>query len=119
MIITFNYCLYTDGDFSLRNSEKFGCIGQDIETEEEYYDYIGEMTIEHNDSSRCKINMRSFLEQFLCDGIHVSYTHYYLLRDFYEIIDNMISFINQNDNGVSYRQLGGNYSGTYFSIKIM
>ena len=41
MKIKIEYYFYTDGDYSLRNYNNFGCTGREIEIEDEYFDYIG------------------------------------------------------------------------------
>ena len=41
MKITITYKLYTDGDYSLRNADKFGCTDKEvIIDDDEYYDFI-------------------------------------------------------------------------------
>ena len=42
MQINISYTLYTDGDYSLRNAEDFGCTNRDVVVDDfEYYDYVG------------------------------------------------------------------------------
>ena len=109
MKIQIIYELCTDGDISLRKPEKFGCTGQNIEVEDEYFDYIGNMTFENSNDFLCKEEAQNFLEKLLCDGVRVSHSHYYLIKDFYEIIDYLINFINDNNEGLCCKELKGNW----------
>lgn len=118
MKIRIKYYFYTDGDYSLRNVENFGCTGREVEIEDEYFDYIGVTDFENEEVWRCKLEAKSFLEKLLCDGIHISYAHYYLIEDFYNIIESLIKFINENDSGEFYRKLSGNYDGTMIGVEI-
>lgn len=74
MKIKIEYCFYTDGDYSLRNYNNFGCTGREIEIEDEYFDYIGVVNLDNDETWRCKHDAKNFLTQLLCDGIHISYT---------------------------------------------
>lgn len=113
MKIEISYGFQTDGDYSLKTPKKFGCIG-----ENEHFDFIGTKTFTNNETWRCKLEAKTFLEQLLCDGIHISHTHYWLMEDFYDIIDSLIDYINQNDFGTSTRILSGNYSPTTIAVEI-
>ena len=119
MKIEINYTFYTDGDYSLTNPEKFGCIGRYVETDYGYFDYVGAMDFEKEESWRCKNDAKSFLEKLLCNGIHISYTHYWLLQSFYNIIDELIKFITHNDTGTLCKEISGNQNGTKIMVTIM
>lgn len=119
MKIRITYGFYTDGDFSLRDPEKFGCTGIDVEIEGDYYDYVGTITFENDDIWKCKYDAKRFLEKFLCDGIHVSYTHYWLLKDFYDSIMSLIEFIEKNNTGEFCEERSGNYDGTYIKVEFL
>lgn len=106
--IKFQLC--TDGDYSLNNPELF-CASRN-----HYEDYIGEKIYEMENTIRCQIRAREFLEDFLCNGLHVSSSHYYLLKDFYEMIDEAIEFIIKGEDGSLTKELSGNYNGTYLTI---
>lgn len=41
MKINIEYGFYTDGDFTLKNPEKFGCVSKDITIEDYYFDFFG------------------------------------------------------------------------------
>lgn len=117
MKIKIAYQLYADGDYSLRNREEFGCTGFETTVNgDEYFDYIGEMTFDNDDKYHCKSEAKTFLEKFLCDGLHVSYSHYWIIDDFYHAIEALIDFINDNDSGSYVKKLSENYSGTNFVI---
>lgn len=118
MKIRISYTFYTDGDYSLRNTEKFGCTGTEMEIEDDYYNYVGSKEFENEEEWRCKYEARSFLEELLCDGIHVLSTHYWLLKDFYDIIEALMDFICNNNSGTKYETLGGNQDGTMIMVKI-
>ena len=119
MKIRIRYGFYTDGDYSLRNSEYFGCTAKEIEIEDEFFDYAGVMDFENEEVCRCKFDAKTFLEKLLCDGIHISYTHYYLIEDFYNIIKALINFINENDIGELCKRMTGNYDGTYVRVEFL
>ena len=118
MKIRVSYAFYTDGDYSLQEPEKFGCTGQEVEIEEDFYDYVGVVEFETIDIVRCKMDAKDFLERLLCDGIHVSSSHYWLLKDFYDIIDGLMNFINHNNSGECYDTIGGNQDGTVIKVEI-
>lgn len=115
MKIKIIYTLYTDDDYDLKNAEEFGCI-----TNRHECNYIGFMEFKDNEAWRCKHKAKSFLWRFLCDGIHVSYTHPWLLKDFYDIIESLENVINEYQEGISVakRHIAGNYEGTEIKIEI-
>lgn len=117
MKIRVRYGFYTDGDYSLRNYEEFGCTGREVEMEDEYFDYVGVMDFENEEVWRCKLDAMSFLEKLLCDGIHISYTHYYLMEDFYNIIESLVEFISQNNTGELCKRITGNYDETFIRVE--
>ena len=120
MKINIIYSLYTDGDYSLKNPESFGCTGKDVKIDDdEYYDYIGSAEFASKDES-CKSDAISFLWRFLCDGIHVSYMHPWLLKNFYELIESLEDVINKFENGMSVtrKHIYGNYDGTEIEVVI-
>ena len=102
MQINISYTLYTDGDYSLRNAEDFGCTNRDVVVDDfEYYDYVGSMEFKYEEEWRCKSEAKDFLWRFLCDGIHISYTHPWLLKDFYDIMESLENVINEYQEGIS------------------
>lgn len=111
IIIKFN--LETDGDFSLRNPEQFGTYLIDFEQ------YSGEKIFEDTDVWRCKYNAKCFLENFICDGIHISSSHFYLLKEFVDVVIELESFINNADYGYFTKEIFGNYEGTEISVEIV
>lgn len=117
MKIRIRYGFYTDGDYSLRNYDEFGCTGREVEIEDEYFDYLGVMDFENEEIWRCKCDAKSFLEKLLCDGIHISYTHYWIMKYFYDAIESLMDFINQNDSGELCKRLFGNYDGTFIRVE--
>ena len=119
MKIRVRYGFYTDGDYSLRNPENFGCTGREVEIEDEYFDYVGSMDFESDDTWECKYNAKTFLEELLCDGIHISSSHYWLMQDFYNIFETLMEFINEDDTGVRCKWLSGNYDRTYISVEFI
>lgn len=121
MQINISYTLYTDGDYSLRNAEDFGCTNRDVVVDDfEYYDYVGSMEFKYEEEWRCKSEAKDFLLRFLCDGIHISYTHPWLLKDFYDIMESLENVINEYKDGISVakRHITGNYEGTEIQIEI-
>ena len=69
---------------------------------------------------RCKSEAKNFLWRFLCNGIHISYTHPWLLKDFYDIMKSLENVINEYKEGISVakRHITGNYEGTEIKIEI-
>lgn len=118
MEIKITYMLCTDGDYTVRSPEKFGCTGREIEIGDDYFDYIGSVNFHNEEIWRCKNDAKSFLKQFLCDGISISYTHYWLMKSFYDIIEDLIDFINKNDSGMYYGDISGNQEGTKIMVEI-
>lgn len=122
MRIEILYKLYTDGDYSLNNPEHFGCTDRNVKTEyDDSYDYVGSKLFENKDEFTCRMLAREFLEEFLCEGIRVSPGHYWLLKDFYNIIDFLINAISKDfeENEREYiRGLSGNQSGTEIIVMI-
>lgn len=116
MVITIEYKFYTDGDYGLRTPENFGCVGKDVEMDDISYNYVGVMTFENEDEGRCKSEAKSFLAKLLCDGIHISYTHHYLMKSFYEKIEMLMSFIDRHNQGISCVKIDGNQEGTEFIV---
>lgn len=119
MRIIIHYFLNTDGDFCLNTPDKFGCINKDIVIGNDFFDYVGTMNFQYEDETACKRNAKDFLERFLCDGISVASSYYYLVKDFYNMIDQLIDFIDNNTSGIQFRRLSGNYSGTIIIVEFV
>ena len=122
MKITITYKLYTDGDYWLRNADKFGCTDKEvIIDDDEYYDYIGSVEFINKENWICKNDAKDFLWKFLCDGLHISYTHYWLLEMFYKVMESLTEFIDNYESGTSvFREyLQGNWEDTEIKIKII
>lgn len=119
----------TDGDYSILNydSYKNEPISKSINSngnEVKIYsrsshifsdDYTFVKIIECDNVNSCKMYARMFLEQLLCN-ISVLSSHYYLIKDFYELFDNGITALNKNEN--YYETISGNYEGTELVIYI-
>lgn len=121
MRISIKYFLYTDGDYCLDNAEVFGCTGREVVDEyDDYFDYVGSAEFHNESDVDCKTNAIDFLWRFLCDGIRVSYTHAWLLKDFYNIIEELVDQIDLFDRGTAgaRRSLSGNHSATRIEIEI-
>ena len=119
MKIKILYTFYTDGDYELRTPKNFGVTGMAIEINGDYFDYVGTLDFEEAEVWRCKNNAKEFLQKLLCDGIHVSYTHYWLMESFYDIITKLMHFIDRNDYGVRCGELCGNQTGTKIVVEFM
>ena len=120
MKIKVSYQFCTDGDYTLRNPEEFGCVERGVKVKgDRCADFVGEMVFEDYDSLVCKADAKSFLQKLLCDGIHVSYTHYYLLEDFYNMIDSFIDLIDCYDRGEYCQSMGGNQDGTEIRVEFI
>lgn len=112
------YTLCTDGDYCLRDTKKFGADKRNDCMEDEY-DYIGEVEFQDTDIKHtARTDAVIFLEEFLCDGLHIDSSHMWLIKDFYDIIEKLIDFIKNNELGVCMKSLSGNYEGTEFIVVI-
>ena len=119
MKIKIEYVFYTDGDYSLKNPEYFGRkAGEEVSSADMFCDYAGEMTFDA-EPEICKSDARTFLTRLLCDGIEVSWTHFWLVRDFCDMIDALINFIYEHDSGMSCEKLTGDYDGTYIKVEFL
>ena len=82
MTINLHVSLCPDGDFSLRDNEKYHMEwdGDDYYQEYLFYEGLPRQTWEHSTDHTFDPLWRavSLLEKMLCD-IHVSYTHHYLI----------------------------------------
>ena len=119
MKIRILYTFYTDGDYSLKDPDNFSCTGREVTIEDEYFDYIGNRDFENEEVWRCKNDAKNFLTQLLCDGLHISYTHHWLVEDFYNIIESLIELINSNDSGELCKKLTRNYDGTMIGVEFL
>lgn len=118
MRIVIIYTLQTDGDYRLDNPEEFGCIKEDD------YNYSGSVEFAHDKKDRCLMEARDFLYKFLCDGIHISYTHAWLLKYFYNLIESLVNKIydyepNGSGKYICEESISGNYEGTDFEVLII
>lgn len=107
------YVFNTDGDYSLKEPEKFGCISADD------YCYMGRKEWEASDWHGSAGEAKYFLQELLCDGLHVVSTHYWVLKWFCEMIERFDENIHYNDTGVWVERLSGNYEGTYIEVAII
>lgn len=121
MKIKIDYKFYTDGDYTLKNPEQFGCTTTKVSIGDDYYDYVGAVEFSSQEDSKCKREAKGFLEKLLCDGIHVLYTHYWLLGEFCEAIESLIDGIDDyrsdGKNALS-KELTGNQDGTSITVTI-
>lgn len=78
------------------------------------------MEFKYEEEWRCKSEAKDFIWRFLCDGIHISHTHPWLLKDFYNIMESLENVINEYQEGISVaqRHITGNYEGTKIKIEI-
>ena len=117
MRITIDYFLYTDGDYKLKHLQKFKCLQKNVELNDQLYDYVGSVDFE-DDEWKCKHEAKEFLWKFLCDGIRVSYTHHWIIKDFYKIIEKLEKVIDEFTFGIVVVSEGlfGNYEGTKIRV---
>lgn len=81
-------------------------------------DYFGEVVFESEIPSTCRINAKEFLSRMLCDGIQISHTHYWLVKSFYDVVNELVEFVEQSEPGVVKRELSGNQDGTAILVAI-
>lgn len=110
--------LNPDKDYSLRDAERFHmkwdgmgwCGIFSFTRDTPQYNFEDEHDVQMSPSWRAC----NFLEKMLCE-IHVSYTHYYLIKDLYEMFNSAINAIREDLNDFeSY--VSGNYEGTYIEV---
>lgn len=113
MKIDISYTLYTDGDYYLKDSEKFGASRISGECK-----YVGCATFTNEVIWRCKNETKNFLWKLICEGIQISYTHPWLVDDFYHCIEALVDHINVFDSGdiIATEYITGNYDGTEFTL---
>ena len=112
MKIIIKYELNTDGDFYLDTQQSVGCYYHDRDD----HKYVGHKVIVSDDNTTSKMKAEQFLSELLCNSIRVNFTHYHVLSYFYDMIDEMITFVKSNDSGSHRVELSGNYTGTYISV---
>lgn len=119
----------TDGDYSICNydsyknepiSKSVNSNGNEVKIySQASHIFNDEYTIvkifECDNVDSCKMYARLFLQQLLCD-ISVLSSHYYLIKDFYELFINGITAINEDKD--YYNAISGNYEGTELDIRI-
>lgn len=138
MKIEIDFAFCTDGDYSFdvdkartfvmeKSSSNNKCasdwnleINTDVsDGEYDFWDYKGAVTVENKeDDVQCKIDAKMFLKKILCDFVHVSYTHYWIVNHLYGAVDTLIIFLCNCDSGTHTEELSGNYEGTYISVRI-
>ena len=113
MKIVIDWCLETDGDFTLDDVAKY-------EVESSELADVVEFT-STTDNTLCKIAAAHYLEEMFCD-LRVAPSHYYIYKSLYRMFDNLIEFIrkyNETDGDVEHTEVvGGNYEGTEITVHI-
>lgn len=116
MKINIIYNLYHDGDFHIESPEKINC--QKISD----YEYTGTKEFKADNVCKATREARGFLEEFLCEHLKVGggASHYWILGDFYTMIDSLIEFIGDYESGnvMKAKRLSGNYEGTEIIVRI-
>lgn len=120
MKIRIEYALCTDDDYILRNPEKFNGVRVINKGLEENIDYKGAITFHNDDIGLCKEDAKYFLWELLCEGISVGATHYWLLEDFYKMMEFLTNMIDQARVGWNFtKYMSGNYDGTEVKVMVM
>lgn len=113
MKIVIDWCLETDGDFTLEDVSKY-----DVEPFELANVAVFTST---TDNTLCKIEATHYLEEMFCD-LRVAPSHYYIYKSLYRMFDNLIEFIRkykESDGDVVCTEvIGGNYEGTEITVHI-
>lgn len=122
MKIIIKYQFYTDGDYTLENPDAFGCTGRNVKIGNLTYDFVGKKEFEDNDKWCCFDDAITFLTQLLCDGISISYTHYWIMEDLYKSIDSIIKdlrdYSNHPHGNLIYENVDGNGIGSLISVEM-
>ena len=53
MKIIIKYQFYTDGDYTLKNPDAFGCTGRHVKIGNWTYDFVGKKEFENDDKWQC------------------------------------------------------------------
>ena len=106
---------YTDGDFGFDTDSKW-CRNYElddanihIDKEGDDFDYRLKTIVSGENEWQCKHNVRSFLNKVLCN-VRFGSGHTFVMRDMYDMFNEAIDYI---DSGLFFKDLGGNYCGTY------
>ena len=120
MTINLHVSLCPDGDFSLRDNEKYHMEwdGNDYYQEYLFYEGLPQQTWEDSTDHTFDPLWRAcrLLEKMICD-IHVSYTHHYLLDYLYHMFDDAMEAIGRREKSFEV-EVSGNYEGTFISFEI-
>lgn len=119
MKINIKVSLETDGDYKLNNNTDYH---MEFDGTAYYHHFVFTPdTPAYNFEDEHDIEMSSawracrMLEKILCD-IHVSYTHYYVIQDLYDMFDEAIETVGKYP--VHFEtSISGNYEGTYIEIE--
>ena len=96
--------LCTDGDFSPKDCKLVECLpGSDNE-------YVGVIKCSFDIADEYRLE--NVLSQILC-SIHVSYTHYYIMRYLYDFFNDAIKAAHDEREEYYHTVNGGNYDGSY------
>jgi len=109
-----SFSLFTKGDFALKDKETYYCGGKLNGTD---CDFEGGVIFENENEQDCIKEASDFLARMLCDGFHVSPSHYHILGELYRIFDDMIQFTKSKHTGKMVRSLSGCYDRTEFVLE--
>ena len=120
MKINLHVSLCPDGDFSLRDNNKYHLLWEGDGYYQEYLFYDELPNQEWEDSTDHTFDplwrANSLLEKMLCD-IHVYHTRYYLLDYLYHMFDDAMEAIGRREGSFEV-EINGNYEGTFISFEI-
>ena len=105
--VSIQWRLNTDGDFALRDNSNGYDYGRNIDYEE----YCDRVHFKDFNEARC------FLEEMLC-GFSCISTKYYLIKEFYDIVEPLIRVVNERQKGRWVKEMSGNYNGTFIEVTI-
>lgn len=114
MTIEIEFGYRTDGDFSLMGNEYFKAEETD---DYDYYCKKKFLSNDYRDDLFCMFAAREFVERLLVQT-SISYTHYSIMEDIYNMIAPVIEFVNRNKVGNIQREMSGNYDGTFVKVSI-
>lgn len=105
--VSIQWRLNTDGDFAITDSSNGYDYGRDIDYEE-YCDLVHFKNF---------YDARRFLEEMLC-GFSCISTKYYLIKEFYDMLEPLICFVDEKQKGKRREEMSGNYNGTFIEVTI-
>lgn len=117
MNIKIDCTFHPDGNYMLKNPEAYGCTARNVNSGgKTSIIYECSAVFEDEKIWKCKRDARIFLEKLICEGIRVSYTHWWLLKWFSDATGELIKFIDDSNSGTYCKEIGDETDETKISV---